>query len=319
MRQTMKRLAILLPLAAALAACLGRSESSVGTAAEPLVVLFSPAHIPEGWVANPAIPLVTAAAGAPFDPKAVIEQKLSAASSLNIVLAAASTPLDAIERFGVRKADAGLLTVDEFLLAHQEYETAPGLQVLRGKGETSYDCVILVKAKSAARKPMDLDGGKFGYVDPYSVSGFLLPARFLDREGVKVEPVFLGSHGKALAALDKGEVAAIATYKGRLERRKDLRVLAVTGTAPNEPFVFRKGLLPEKRAALAKALRELTASAEGRRALRAVADITGFGPVEEGAYQAMHELLREAQKSVYDIVPDGAEVRRLNQPYIDAR
>ena len=33
----------------------------------------------------------------------------------------------------------------------------------------------------------------------------------------------------------------------------------------------------------------------------------------------MHELLREAEKTVYDIVPDGAEVRRLSQPYIDVR
>ena len=73
--------------------------------------------------------------------------------------------------------------------------------------------------------------------------------------------------------------------------------------------------LAEKRAALAQALRDLAANP----ALLAVANITGFGPVDESAYRGVHDLLRAAGKSVHDIVPDGAEVRRLNQPYIDAR
>ena len=46
MRQTMKQLSILLALAAGLCACVGRSESSIGTPGSPLVVLLSPAHAP---------------------------------------------------------------------------------------------------------------------------------------------------------------------------------------------------------------------------------------------------------------------------------
>ena len=249
MKQTLKNLPLLLA-AAGLAACLGRGESSVGTEADPLVVVLSPSHIPEGWVANPSIPLVAGAPESALDPKATLEQKLSEASGLKVSLAAAASPVDAVERLGARKADAGILSVDEFLLAHEEHGVRAGLQVLRGKGETRFDGVILVKVKGGARKAADLAGRKFGFVDPYSVSGFLLPARFLEKEGVKVESVFLGSH---------------------------------------------------------------------RKALRAVANITGFGPAEAGDYRAMHELLREAEKTVYDIVPDGAEVRRLSQPYIDVR
>ncbi|MBI5241295.1 MAG: PhnD/SsuA/transferrin family substrate-binding protein [Elusimicrobia bacterium] len=300
MRQTMKKLAILLA-AAGLSACLGRNESSIGAADDPLVVLLSPAH---------------AAAESVLDSLA---RQLSSGSGLDVETRAADSPVDAIERLGTRQADAGLLTMEEFLLAHEEYEVAPALQVLRGKGETTYEGVILVKSKSTVRKPMDLDGARFGYVDPYSVSGFLLPARFLKKEGVKVSPVFLMTHARALKALDQGEVAAVATYAGQAAARKDLRVLARTGTIPNEPFVFRKGLRPEKREALLKALRGLASSPEGKKTLSALADIAGFGPVDQDAYRSVHKLLREAGKSVYDIVPEGVEVRRLNQPYMDAR
>ena len=118
-------------------------------------------------------------------------------------------------------------------------------------------------------------------MDPYSVSGFLMPAQYLKKEGVKVEPRFLGSHDKALEALQKGEVAAIATYGGQGAGMKNLRVLAVAGLVPNEPFVFRKGLRPERRRALEAALRALASDPEGRQALLSLAGISGFGPVDE--------------------------------------
>jgi phosphonate transport system substrate-binding protein len=300
--QSMRNALILIALSAGLSACVGRSESAIGTPQSPLVIVLSPAHAP-----------------AAASPLRAISERIFSDSGLVVEMRVAASPVDAIEQLGTRKADAGILSLDEFLLAHEEYAVAPGLQALRGQGETRFDGVILVAAKSAAKKVADLDGGKFGFVDPYSVSGFLLPAQYLQKEGVKVEPLFLGSHGKALDALLKGEVSAIATYGNQAAGRKDLRILARTGTVPNEPLVFRKGLRPGKREALAKALKDLTGSPEGKKALLSVADITGFGPVDDEAYRSTHDILEAAGKSVYDIVPDGAEVRRLNQPYIDVR
>jgi len=297
-----RRAAVLLALAAGLSACIGRSESSIGKPQSPLVVVLSPAHAP----------------AAPESLRSISE-RLSLGSGLTVDVRAAASPLDAIEQLGTRKADAGILSLDEFLLAREEYGVDAGLQVLRGKSETQFDGVILVMAKSTAKKAADLDGGKFGFVDPYSVSGFLLPAQFLKNEGVKVESRFLGSHGKALEALLKGEVAAIATYGNQAAGRKDLRILARTGTVPNEPFVFRGGLRPEKREAITKALKDLADSPEGKKTVLTVADITGFGPVDDKAYRSVHDILESAGRTVYDIVPDGAEVRRLNQPYIDVR
>jgi phosphonate transport system substrate-binding protein len=267
-----------------------------------LVVVLSPAHAP-----------------ASVESLDALSRRLSSGSGLAVEVRAAASPVDAIEQLGTRKADAGLLSLDESLLAHEEYQVVPGLQVLRGQGETQFDGVILVMARSTAKKAADLDGGKFGFVDPYSVSGFLLPAQYLKKEGVNVEPRFLGSHARALDALTKGEVSAIATYGNQALGNKDLRILAKTGTVPNEPLIFRKGLLPAKREALSRALKSLTESPEGRRGLLSMADITGFGPVDREAYRSVHDILQAAGKTVYDIVPDGSEVRRLNQPYIDVR
>jgi hypothetical protein len=59
----------------------------------------------------------------------------------------------------------------------------------------------------------------------------------------------------------------------------------------------------------------LSSTPEGRKALAAVADITGFRHVEEGVYRPLHDLLRSEGKAVYDLVPDGWEIQKLNQPY----
>jgi len=299
--RTVSRTAFFAALSA-LCACVGRSESRIGTPAVPLVVLVSPAHAPSGDT----------------EPLRVLEYLLSSQSGLSVVVQAAATPADAIELFGRRMADAGILTLDEALLAKEEYGVRFDLQVLRGKGDKEYDAVILVKAKNKAKSVSELKGKPFGFVDPYSVSGFLLPAQHLKKAGVEVESEFLGGHAKALQALLEGGVAAIATYEDAA-KSKGVRILAKTGVVPNEPVAFRKGLRPEKREALMKAMKALADSEEGRKALLAVAGITGFGPVEDGAYRGVHESLQEAEKTVYDLVPGGDEIRRLNQPYVDVR
>ena len=297
------RATALLGLAAALGACVGRRESEIGTPQEPLVVLLSPSHAPAGSQ----------------EPLRLLERELGALSNMSVVVRVASSPVDAIEQFGRRAADAGILTLEEFLLAREEYDVREGLQVLRGEGKTEYDGVILVKAKDPAHDAQALKGKKFAFVDPYSVSGFILPAQYLQKAGVRVQAEFAGSHDKALHALLKGDVDAVATYADVAVGRRDVKVLARTGTVPNEPLIFRYGLKSAKREALSAAFKGLAGSVDGKKALFSVAHITGFGPVHDDAFRSVHYLLLSAGRSVYGIVPGGAEIRRLNQPYIDVR
>jgi len=101
-------------------------------------------------------------------------------------------------------------------------------------------------------------------------------------------------------------------------RHPGLKILAVTGKVPNEPLVTRGGLARKKRDAVVAAFLTLGDTREGKKALGAVADITGFQPVSAGAYRQLHELIRSTGNSIYDLVPEGWEIRKLNQPYMQS-
>jgi len=282
------------------AGCSFRKEATVGTPGNPLVVVFSPEHVPAG----------------PGEQLIFISRYLSGRTGLTIEVKAASTSSDAIEMLGKGKADIGLLTTEEYLVAREEYGVQAALQVLRRGKEAQYEGVILAKTAGGPKNTAELAGVKFAFADPYSISGFFLPSVFLKKAGVKVEPVFAGSHEAAVKALVEERAAAAATYAAAASSRPGLRVIAVTGTSPNGPVAARRGLLPEKREAVMSALIALPGTPEGKRAIGAVADITGFRPVSEDIYRSTHELIRSAGKSVYDLVPEGWHIRTLNEPYM---
>ncbi|MFA6583647.1 MAG: PhnD/SsuA/transferrin family substrate-binding protein [Elusimicrobiaceae bacterium] len=278
--------------------CSKRREASVGTPSNPLMVVLSPAHAP----ATPEILPVF---------KRLIEEK----SGMAIDITIASSPFAAIEMFGINEADAGLLTLEEYLIAKEEYKTHAELQAVRESSSTSYESVILVRTGSPVKTITDLTGKKVAFSDAYSLSGFMLPAIYLDKAGIAVSPEFSGGHEASAAMLARGETDAAATYARMAQRYPGLQVLACAGVLPNEPFVTRAGLLPEKRKAITDAVAALSSSMEGKRALASVADITGFQQVSGDIYRPVHELIRSARKSVYDLIPDGWNIRRLNEPY----
>ncbi|HAT71710.1 MAG TPA: hypothetical protein DCS63_02710 [Elusimicrobia bacterium] len=285
--------------AALLAGCGRRDEATVGTPENPLVVVLSPAHAP------------SASSGA----LALLEKHLEAATGMSIEMKVALSPADTIKKFDSDLADAGLVTLEEYLVAREEYGVRPVLQVLRGNKLSVYDGVILTKAVGGAKSVAGLAGKKVGFTGPYSVSGFTLPSIYLKKAGVEVNPDFSPSHDGNLQKLIRGEVYAAATYARQAARQPGLKILAVTGKVPNEPLIVRRDLSPEKRAALASAFVRLADTREGRAALAALADITGFRPADEDVYRPVHDLIRSEGKTVYDLVPDGWYIYRLNQPY----
>jgi ABC-type phosphate/phosphonate transport system substrate-binding protein len=282
-----------------LGGCSRRDEKTVGSPENPLVIILSPAYAP------------AASSGA----LAFIEKHLEAATGMSVDITAAESPDAAIKKFGDDRADAGLVTLEEYLVARAEYGVLPELQVLRGDKLADYEGAILTRSAGGAGTAGELSGRKFGFVGPYSVSGFTLPAIYLKKAGITVASSFSASHEENLKKLLGGEVYAAATYARQASRHKGLKILAFTGKVPNEPLIVRKGLGAEKRKALAAAFLTLAATAEGRRALGAVADITGFRPADEAAYKPLHDLILAEGQSVYDLVPNGWEIYRLNQPY----
>ncbi|MDO8805180.1 MAG: phosphate/phosphite/phosphonate ABC transporter substrate-binding protein [Elusimicrobiota bacterium] len=279
--------------------CSRRDEATVGTPANPLVVVFSPAHAP------------SASSGA----LAFIKKHLETASGMSVDLRAAESPAAAIKQFSAGRADAGIVTLEEYLVAREEYGVRAELQVLRGDKLAEYEGAILIRSADGPGSAAELAGRKVGFVGPYSVSGFTLPAIYLKKAGVPVASDFSPSHEANLKKLVNGEVYAAATYARQVSRYPGLRILAFTGKVPNEPVIVRRSLSPEKRKALASALLTLGGTPEGLRALGAVADITGFRPADQTAYKPLHDLILSEGKSVYDLIPGGWEIYRLNQPY----
>ncbi|OIN99525.1 MAG: hypothetical protein AUJ51_12655 [Elusimicrobia bacterium CG1_02_56_21] len=283
-----------------LAGCSKRDEATVGSPENPLVVVISPAHNPP--VSSGALDF--------------LKKHLETETAMSVELQVAGSPGAAIKKFDTGKADAGLLTLEEYLVAREEYGVRAALQVLRGDKLAEYEGVILTRAADGARRVSDLAGKKVGFVGPYSVSGFTLPSIYLHRAKVDVVPYFSSGHQENIKNLVGGEVYAAATYARQALRSPDLKILAFTGKAPNEPVVVRSGLAAEKRKALESAFMSIGRTKEGRRALGLVADITGFRPADEALYRPLHDLIRSEDKAVYDLIPDGWEIYRLNQPYM---
>lgn len=281
-------------LVLAVSGCSRRGEATIGSPANPLVVLLSPAHAPS----SPEV--------LPF-----LKQQLQERSGLSVEVRVAASPLSSIEEFGAHSADIGFLTTEEYLVSRAEYKTSAALQVLRENDAADYDSVLLVRADSPLKDVQELAGKKVAFSDAYSASGFMMPAIYFDKAGIKVEPKFAGGHSAAVKMLLDGQADAAATYG--LPSRPGVKVLLKLGVLPNEPVVVRKGLSPEKSRLVVDALLALAATDDGRKAFSAIASINGFRPVNEDAYKPVHEMLRSARKSVYDLVPAGWDIQRLNR------
>lgn len=278
--------------------CSRRDEATIGTPSNPLVVVLSPAYSPSS---------VPGAEG-------TIKKHLESASGMTVQLRVAPTQMEAINAFSGGKTDVALLRLEEYLVARQEFGVSPGLQVIRDGKSYDYDAVILGR-EGKVQSLGELRDGKIGFVGPYSVSGFTLPSIYLKKAGGEFTPVFSESHDENVGRLLKGEFDAAATYARNVSKHKGLKILAITGKIPNEPVAVRRGLDAAKRDKILAAFSSLAGKPEGRKALSAMADITGFRPVDASVYKPIYDLIRSEGKAVYDLVPSGWTIHKLNQPY----
>jgi len=247
----------------------------------PLVIVMSPAHKPADTVGLRAF--------------------LEAHSGLRVELRQSASSEDAIDLVERQQADAGLLALFDGLFCGEVFHTEPLVQVLRGS-ESTYEGEIVVLKDSDVRDLASLRGLKVGFVDRYSVTGFLLPAKTLHDQKVDVETVWLGSHEAVLAAVKDKRVAAGATFKGA-SPAEAYRSLATTPKIANEPLFVQSSVGDAERSALKKAL--IALATEGADLLRGVAGVTGFRDVPAGTYEDALVTLKSAGSSVEDVVPGG--------------
>lgn len=267
-------------LTLALGAACKKTEPRAGSE-RPLVIVLSPAHKPEDTAA--------------------LRVFLETHSGLRIELRQSASSQDAVDLVERRQADAGLLALFDGLFCDEVFHTEPLVQVLRGAAST-YEGEIIVRQDSDARDLSSLTGLKLGFVDKYSVTGFLLPAKALRDAKVEVEAVWLGSHEAVLEAVKDRRVAAGATYKGA-SAVGEYRSLATTPKIANEPLFVQASVGETERAALKKAL--LLLGTDGANLLAGVAGVTGFREIPPGTYEDALATLKSVGSSVEDMVPGG--------------
>lgn len=230
----------------------------------------------------------------------LLRARLESSSTLKLELRAVKSSDEAVDLVQSGGADAALLPLFDYLFCAGVFEVEPLVQVVRHDVVTQ-SSELLVPAESALRDLAGLRGQRVGYVDQYSVTGFLLPAAQLGEAGIAVEPVWLGSHDAVLAAVKEGKVAAGATYAGHSTTVSGLRVLATTGAVANEPLFVQTRVPTEVRGALKRAL----LAEQDAKSLEGLAEATSFRAPPAGTYESALVTLKSAGLRVEDTLEGG--------------
>ena len=301
---TTRRAILLLPVGAWLSGivpgCKGRNLAGVGAADTPFVFALSPSH-----------------KGSDHG-REKLEKFLREHSGLTLAVRVTASSKEAIGGAGSPGVDAWLLDLFDYLFCHQEYRLHAGLRVLREGGARSYKGVIVTKADGPLRALKELDGKTVAFVDRYSTSGFVYPAKLLRDAGAKPVVTFAGAHQKALEELRAGRAAAAATFAGAVESDATLRVIAHTEEIPNEPVSFREGLDEQIKKRFLDALIAFAGTEEGKAVLHEMAGITGFELATDDDYRSVHDVVRGADKTVQDLVPRGWWIHNENRRPLSA-
>lgn len=223
-----------------------------------------------------------------------------------------------VEAMGSERVDVAILNPFGYILAHEKYGATAKLMGVNGEYSQYWGQIIT--ANPNIKKLQDLNGKKFAFVDPVSTSGYILAAKLLQDEKIKLsETIFAGKHDSVVTMVYQGRVDAGATYNTPSEngvpqdaRRlvteqfpdvyEKVRILAKTGPIPGEPVVYRKSFPPELEKKISLALKSLSSTPEGSAALKKLYHLTGFKDCSDKDYDSARQILLDLGRKVQDLV-----------------
>lgn len=223
-----------------------------------------------------------------------------------------------VEAFGTKRADVAAINTFGYVLAHEKYGAEARLVTVRF-GETTYKSQFLVRSDSGIKKLSDLDGKKIAFVDPASVSGFLLPLKYLKDQGVKPkETVFAMRHDNVVSMIYQRQVDAGATFysppaEGEIQDARRLvkaqypdvadkiKILELTSPIPNDPVIFRKDMPEEMKATIVRSLIRFAQTEEGLDVLKKLSSVTGLSPTSDHDYDATREAVKALGTASADV------------------
>lgn len=220
-----------------------------------------------------------------------------------------------VEAFGSKRADVAALNPFGYYLANKKYGAEARLIVER-YGSAYYRSQIIAK-KGLFKDISDLNGKKFAFVDPASMSGYILPLKFLRDSGVKLgETVFAMKHDNVVSMIYQGQVDAGATFyspKDEKDGIQDARrlvkaqypdvedkveILKLTVEIPNDPITFRKELSEEMKAKISEAFVEMVKTDEGREVFKNIYGVTGVKIASDKDFDMVRTMVSEAKIDV---------------------
>ena len=224
-----------------------------------------------------------------------------------------------VEAFGSKRADVAAMNTFAYLLAHEKYAAEARLIVIRN-GKSTYQSQIIARKKDGYKDLKDLNGKKFAFVDPASLSGYLLPLKVLNDAGVKLgETVFAMKHDSVVSMVYQGQVDAGATFysppeKGDIEDARRLvrtqypdveskiEIVKLTNDVPNDPIAFREGMPEEMKRAIANAFMKFVSTPAGKESFNKLYGVTDIKPATDADYDGVRAMLKELGKSSEDLV-----------------
>ena len=209
---------------------------------------------------------------------------------------------DAVDRLARGEFDLVVLSPLSYVEASRRMKLNCLVQTI-ADGSDSASGYIFVRDDSPRRTLEDLKGASFGFVDPMSTSGSLLPKRLLRESGFDLHTdlgstEYLGDHEAVLLAVLEGRVEAGATYQGAFGALRQthgvdplsFRVIAKTPRTPRDIFCARPEVPKEVTDEITAALLDLSGRDRSGREILGPLNLNGFTRADTSRY----ELIRVA-------------------------
>jgi len=187
-------------------------------------------------------------------------------------------------------------------------------------GSFSYHSVGFARVDSGITSLEDMQGEVFGFGDPNSTSGFLIPSVEIPQAtGATMEPgdyfgdvVFTGGHEQTIIAVYNGEIAGGVTWadglgewedgynSGALRRAVDaglvdmneLQQIWLSNPIPEGPIVLRSSLPADVQATMTDLIANLIDTDPECAYGVAAGETAGFAPIDHSAYETIIEVRR---------------------------